>query len=291
MLFNRSTLSVVLSLLVWAKNTDAFGVRPLSSVFTSRSSVSRLAYSDQRGSEEFFSQWGDRLSAEELFSKSPGLTGYSKETGNLLLTSRRLKTREREIKLLKSLYHSDAAVGELINMWTTEHGDSHAETLWSVQEQTAARRAQEKTHTSTLARLTRVHDEEPNVEEIFVEEEARLSTMIKESPGWAEPFAQLAAIYYCKGKLNEAKRMARQAMELKPWHIEAPYILAHISKKANDQRQASYWSKMAMPPLTGCKEKRRQWVEYAVTEAQKKLAESRKVTLEWLSNGEGAAFE
>jgi hypothetical protein len=165
---------------------------------------------------------------------------------HLFLTSADRCFREVEMELLRSLESSDAALEELVHLWTTERDSGPANDLLHMQEFCS---------------------------DGLVLEEARLWEMTHEYPGWAEPYARLATLFYYKGPAHahRAAEMANRALELKPWHFEALNLLVQIFKQNNDAKTALEWSRLAVPPLRpndpNCIQLRKKWVAKALEQA------------------------
>lgn len=168
------------------------------------------------------------------------------ESKRLFLTSTGRRFREVEMDLLNQLVDSDAALEELIHLWTTERDTAAAQDLLHMQ-----------THCSEGLAL----------------EEARLCEMTREYPGWAEPYARLATLLYYKGPqhLRHADEVARRALELKPFHFEALNLLVLIHTQLNDAKTAMEFKRMALPPLKlndpNGNQQRREWVQRALQQA------------------------
>lgn len=179
------------------------------------------------------------------------------ESKRLLLTSAGRRFREVEMQLLQSLVDSDAALDQLVHLWTTERDGVAANDMLRMQQ-----------HCS----------------DGLIMEEVRLWEITRESPGWAEPFARLATLLYCKGPAyyERASEMAHRCLELKPWHFEALNLLVQIYTAQDNYRAALDWSERAMPALhsddSSSKDKRRRWVAWALEEALQLWKEAESTT-------------
>ena len=167
-----------------------------------------------------------------------------------------------EMDLLESLRESDAAVDELLHLWITERDQESAAQIFAMQ-----------------ANCTRG----------MIKEEQQLLKMMQRHPTWAEPVIRLATLLFFKGRTEESYQLAIYALELKPWHIEAPQLLIMISLRNQDLGQALFWARQSLPALRSQKmavqggdkdlfhRKRQQWVENALRAAKKQLEEAERL--------------
>jgi tetratricopeptide (TPR) repeat protein len=163
--------------------------------------------------------------------------------------------REVEMQLLASLEESDAAIEELIHLWSTERDETAANDLIQMQSQCS---------------------------EGLVEEEAKLRSMCHNFVGWAEPYARLTTLLYYLGRTEEAVTMAEQAIALKPWHFEVlqmSILLArHEQSDPDTVARSQHLARNAMPVLAEDPEGRRAWVSRALVWAKQQLAEAEEMT-------------
>ena len=254
------SLSSVLCFLVALSSAAAFvpsrgslltkNTRRGAEAFRVRIRSTALRYSEESNDFYFGDLENARASLEKLVDDSKSIIRdgiiAQAETNRLFITSAGRRFREVEIDLLRSLSDSDAALEELIHLWTTERDSAAANDILHMQ-----------THCS----------------EGLVLEEARLCSMIREHPGWAEPFARLAHLLYHKGPhhLHHAAEVAHRALELKPFHFETLNLLVRIYTHMNDAKTAMKYQRLALPPLHPTDPKknseRTAWVERALQQA------------------------
>ena len=181
---------------------------------------------------------------------------FAKADEKLLLTNSGRRLRELELELIESLTTSDAAVEELIHLWTTER-DSETSTYII---------AMQSASSECSAGL--------------VQEEAALRLMSEQYPAWAEPYARLATLLYYKGRVKEAVAMAERAVDLKPWHFEALQIAVLLSQQPSTvQHRARRLARRALPKLSDTVA-RHVWVGRAMAQAHQQFREAEKVTQE-----------
>ena len=174
----------------------------------------------------------------------------------LLLTNSGRRLRELELELIESLATSDAAIEELIHLWTTERD---AETSTYIL-------AMQSVSSECSAGL--------------VQEEAALRLMLEQYPAWAEPYARLATLLFFKGDLQQAVTMAERAVDLKPWHFEALQIAVLLSQQPSTmQHRARRLARRALPKLSDTVA-RHVWVDRAMAQARQQFREAEKLTQE-----------
>ena len=232
---------------------------------------SPMEHDDFKGIEEA------RRNFEEIFQDASMSAQFHNtcQQNDAALTSAGRHRRQLEMALLDDLRESNDALDALTNLWINERDKESADRLVSMQEDCSAG---------------------------LFEEEAQLREMMERFPNWAEPPLRLGVLYFFKGRTQESYRLALEALKLKPWHIEAPQLLIMICLRNDDLKQALYWARRSLPRMTESimeldKERflrRRQvWVENALEQAQKMLAEAeqsrdREERLETLSSALGA---
>jgi len=171
-----------------------------------------------------------------------------------LLTNSSRRLRELEIELLKSLTTSDAAIDELIHLWTTERDEEASIYLLTMQSACSAG---------------------------LVQEEEALRRMSERYPAWAEPYARLATLLFYKGRAEEAVAMAEKAVDLKPWHFEALQIAQLLSQTDFPlQHRAQRLARKAIPKLSDPYPARKMWVDRAVAQALQQYREAEQSTRE-----------
>ena len=195
-------------------------------------------------------------------SSSFPTTNNNKETATphpqiLLLTSSSRRLRELEIELLASLSTSDAAIEELVHLWTTERDAAASACLLAMQ--SAASECSDG----------------------LVLEEAALRLMSEHYPEWAEPYARLATLLLYQGRVAEAVTMAERTVDLKPWHFEALQLAVLLSQQqqqqqkqsSNTHQRAKRLARRALPKLSDSVA-RHVWVDRAVAQAQQQFREA-----------------
>lgn len=197
-------------------------------------------------------------SSESILSSSSSIESPALSTTRIqndLLTSAGRRMRELEMQLLASLEGSDAAIDELVHLWSTERDETAAIDLIQMQSQCSKG---------------------------LVEEEAKLHAMCHNFVGWAEPYARLTTLLYYLGRTEEAVSMAERAIALKPWHFEALQmcilIARHEQSDPDTVARAQYLARNAMPPLDEDPEGRRAWVSRALVWAKQQLADAEEST-------------
>lgn len=175
--------------------------------------------------------------------------------------------RQIEMELLASLNESDDAVEELMHLWITERDQESAEQILQMQQQCSTG---------------------------LVQEEDQLRQMMEWHPTWAEPYVRLATLLYYKGRNDESYEMALTALELKPWHIEAPQLLVLLALREQDMGRALFWARRGLPPLRGAEReeeefkptyrRRRQWVKRSLRQAQDQLRAAERARAAWVQS-------
>jgi hypothetical protein len=247
-------LFLILQLVALSSSSAFVPVPPTRTPFA-RTSTTRIPESSASSNGEFISG-GDVESAREAFEE---LIQDESVSSQLFpqhpLTSVSRRRRQVEMALLDSLRESDDAVDEILHLWVTERDEDSASKILQMQEQCSAG---------------------------LVEEERLLRQMVERHPTWTEPVLRLATLLYYKGRTEESYQMAIDALELKPWHIEAPQLLVLLSLRNQDVGQALYWARRGLPPLRGdapedrapSSHRRQRWVERALGQAQEQLVEA-----------------
>jgi len=85
----------------------------------------------------------------------------------------------------------------------------------------------------------------------------------------------LSKLYCLQGKFQEAKELANDVLQERPWHFGALETMRVVSLALHDEINLSIWDARRMPPPST--EERKQWVDRAIADATVLLAQSEQV--------------
>jgi len=154
----------------------------------------------------------------------------------------------------------------LQNSWNLERGSKAAEELETVDEY-----------------LLRYHREDPSSSSSLLQmSEDRLHALIdnQNDPYWAEPFHRLSVVYYCQGRMEEARQLEEWVLSLKPWHIPALSNLVRIAEAQKNSPLAIQMASRRLPIVYRCNGNRRRigWFQRALQQAKTMLQEQEECT-------------
>lgn len=205
--------------------------------------------------------------------------------------------RERkiaELNLLSSLSDSDEAVHDLWSLWFSERGPAAATLLLRVEEllsscTTSTPRSGSSgggsgSPSSSPPPSSPGSPNQDMTDNTRLEEAEQLLWSLIQEHGvhWAEPINRLATLMYIQGKYKESKALCEIVLSVKPWHMGALSGIVLVCASMNDVSGARMWADRRLPPLgpegtTGGRERRRIWVDRAVSDAEDSLALAEKV--------------
>jgi len=154
----------------------------------------------------------------------------------------------------------------LQNSWNLERGSKAAEELEMVDEC-----------------LRRYHREDGSSSSFLLQmSEDRLHALIdnQNDPYWAEPFHRLSVVYYCQGRMEEARQLEEWVLSLKPWHIPALSNLVRIAEAQKNSPLAIQLASRRLPIVYHCNGNRRRigWFQHALEQAKTMLQEQEERT-------------
>ena len=161
------------------------------------------------------------------------------------LTNASRKRRQVEIRLLRSLRHSDDAVDELMSLWIHE--------------------CPCKTVSTNAVKFM---DFECSV----TADEATLRNILADCTvaTWPEPAARLALILFNQGRYVECREYTDAVVAVKPWHFEALQLQVLLRLVNRDYAAAIVAARAGLPPVTQFR-RRAAWIERAVSQAVSQL--------------------
>ena len=183
---------------------------------------------------------------------------------------------QQELRLLQSLEHSDSAVKDLIQLWSTHvipprgydksslEPTSTTMTNDPTSEAAAAPNTLVRLQPSTLHPTTtdNTHAHANNHDD----NEHTLLQLAQTHPEWAEPCLRLAALYWRNNQALPAYEWSLKGLENQPYHFVSSTMFMLLSIQQGHQAEVEYWSNMRLPKTFG--PKRSQWVQRAIYECQ-----------------------
>ena len=166
----------------------------------------------------------------------------------IILTDTELEHRKAEMLLIASLTHGDQpAIANFKRHWFGERGTNLS---------------------GQMMEADFVIGKGP---EHWEHAEELLLCLIQEDATFLEPRARLSKLYCLQGKFDLAKTLSLQVLESKPWHFVAVETMVAIATAQQQEVQMQLW-KSRLLPVPSQVQKRNQWVDRALEDAEAVLS-------------------
>jgi len=158
--------------------------------------------------------------------------------------------RIQEMKLLSALCESDAAIPQLKELWSSQQG------------------------LEMKRRLTKAAQNIGNPKK-WKQSKESLQALMQRYPDWLEPKQCLSKLYCLQSRFDDAKQLALQVLDQKPWHFGAIETMRVVALAQQDMVSFQIWDARKIPSLRPTEdnddrhkaEQRKEWVDRAISDA------------------------